>query len=1219
MAYLTELRPELEVLQLDYVLIQAFKKTASYIRQHNWFADTLALDLAAADFPTFLTELRARINDPAYRPEPLRLVPAPKSDNWLIEDGRWRPRNGSLTRAKLRPLAHVQLFDQVISTGLMMCLADRVETLQRSTSADWQGTTEPPVSYGNRLFCDEDGGTLRHRWGASAVYRAYFEDYRAFVARPEKIAERLDDAYIVHSDLAQFYDRVTPSQLSASVNALKQADSESSFFEFASRIFDWTWSSGDQRRVRAYADSAGIPDFSRVALPQGLVSAGFFANVVMLGFDHVVSEARGTTISPGLVLVDGCRYVDDLRFVVRSQSGRSDVRSAITAWLADSLNSTVPGALVSQEKTTCASVSGDEQPIVAQSKKMERIQSQISAGMDADKGQAILDAIVGLTAAQRAHSSESHGKTGWAMTPVADIRDATVQRFAAGRFRKTFRSIRPLLASSAQLNTDAEARSFLSGTTQEELDEQARTFALELIESWVRDPSSVRQLRIGLDIWPDVAIAKSVLELLDQPTSPAVRRGSQRSVGWYCLAELYRAVATETGMVPDPECLPDSVDIDGLRHQVARHAATTLARGAGSVPWYVLQQAALVTLVHGDAANVPTFSRKDLVSYHRVARVRTQHGSQLSPRARAAIHSVLYRCFGVAISEPRSLGDAARRELDSIDPALASWMAQASISGALTGDQAGVANVELSSDPAGVSDLASVVKEANRTGEEFDELSLINFAATFLKLPGLAQETSVPPERVLVRSQRRGSVNDLSVEALRGAARNSRADLYRRPSWSSERHGWQYQLGYLLRFMLGQSPDFTLPATSLAQSRIKYVPAARHWSIRKVGHYNGYSGLGSDWVGLSDWFEGLMFWLLRWPGMKVVPSEFDSVADATDLVQMLERRIEALKEGLHGSAQSLVLTRAVSRLGQQQSPLDASTVRICVVQSIIPDDTMIGRAFSSGDFTLEESVLRKRMRSHLATSLRTVQQALMLRQTHQPAGAGIDLVIFPELAAHPDDIKRIVLPFAQATRVSVLIGATYEPAPAGGAIRNAAFWILPTRTATGGVSFTTLRQGKRHLSRLEQEAVGAGAPIAPYRPVQWIVELQLGAAKRSLRMSAAVCYDATDLSLADVLRTRSDLFAVAALNRDVGSFDQMATALSYHMYQYVVVANNGKFGGSNAYAPLENRLDRRVFHAHGAGQATVSIFEIQDVENYLGRLAASPTQGLKHPPAGIVG
>ena len=103
MAYLTELRPELEVLQLDYVLIQAFKKTASYIRQHNWFADTLALDLAAADFPTFLTELRARINDPAYRPEPLRLVPAPKSDNWLIEDGRWRPRNGSLTRAKLRP------------------------------------------------------------------------------------------------------------------------------------------------------------------------------------------------------------------------------------------------------------------------------------------------------------------------------------------------------------------------------------------------------------------------------------------------------------------------------------------------------------------------------------------------------------------------------------------------------------------------------------------------------------------------------------------------------------------------------------------------------------------------------------------------------------------------------------------------------------------------------------------------------------------------------------------------------------------------------------------------------------------------------------------------------------------------------------------------------------------------------------------------------------
>jgi len=44
-------------------------------------------------------------------------------------------------------------------------------------------------------------------------------------------------------------------------------------------------------------------------------------------------------------------------------------------------------------------------------------------------------------------------------------------------------------------------------------------------------------------------------------------------------------------------------------------------------------------------------------------------------------------------------------------------------------------------------------------------------------------------------------------------------------------------------------------------------------------------------------------------------------------------------------------------------------------------------------------------------------------------------------------------------------------------------------------------------------------------------------------MSGAICYDSTDLSLAADLRDRTDMFEVPALNRDVGTLNNMAASL----------------------------------------------------------------------------
>ena len=135
--------------------------------------------------------------------------------------------------------------------------------------------------------------------------------------------------------------------------------------------------------------------------------------------------------------------------------------------------------------------------------------------------------------------------------------------------------------------------------------------------------------------------------------------------------------------------------------------------------------------------------------------------------------------------------------------------------------------------------------------------------------------------------------------------------------------------------------------------------------------------------------------------------------------------------------------------------------------------------------------------------------------------------------------------------------------------------------------------------------------------------------KQPLWLTAAVCYDATDLSLVSDLRFCSDVFAIPSLNKDVRTFDQMALALHYHMFQMVIVANNGLFGGSNAYAPYQEAYVKQVFHLHGQPQATIAFLEIDDIAGFLSRRVSAkrsrsrasagtlPATEWKFPPAGM--
>ena len=182
----------------------------------------------------------------------------------------------------------------------------------------------------------------------------------------------------------------------------------------------------------------------------------------------------------------------------------------------------------------------------------------------------------------------------------------------------------------------------------------------------------------------------------------------------------------------------------------------------------------------------------------------------------------------------------------------------------------------------------------------------------------------------------------------------------------------------------------------------------------------------------------------------------------------------------------------------------------------------------------------------------------------------------------------------------VLAGLVYhtEYSLPGTPLINTALWLIPEWETSTGLQIRRIEQGKFNIAVSEKDL---NPNPMPFRPAQWIVKYDWQSNQcRSLNLTASICYDSTDLSLASDLKTRSDIYAVCALNKDVGTFDRMAESLHYHLYQGILIVNNGQFGGSNFYAPFNEHYHRQVLHLHGQPQAQIAFIEV-DPEKFVCR------------------
>lgn len=91
------LRPEFGFLRDKAVIIQAWKKAHEYIRRHNWYSDTLEIDVSCIQLEHLLEEVLALFPEDGelkYRPDSMRIIPAPKSS------GGWSVQGSALKSAK---------------------------------------------------------------------------------------------------------------------------------------------------------------------------------------------------------------------------------------------------------------------------------------------------------------------------------------------------------------------------------------------------------------------------------------------------------------------------------------------------------------------------------------------------------------------------------------------------------------------------------------------------------------------------------------------------------------------------------------------------------------------------------------------------------------------------------------------------------------------------------------------------------------------------------------------------------------------------------------------------------------------------------------------------------------------------------------------------------------------------------------------------------------
>jgi hypothetical protein len=1192
-----QLMPTLDYLSDPVVLAQAWKKSHSYIRSHNWYADTLELDASTFNLEENINAWSMELRNQTYKPAPMRLVPAPKGDVWSFKkikgEWEWKPNkdNGS---EPLRPLAHLIIKDQVVATAIMMCVADAVETAQGATT-----DKKSVCNYGNRLFCvwDDTNSNANFRWGNSTTYSKYYQDYQRFLERTAKSGSHIEElnevfdgsheVYEVQLDMSAFYDSINRDLLLTELRdlvdnfyMLPKYDTES-FWHVVKEAFNWQWHEDDY----VLNDCLKI-SLKNDGLPQGLLASGFFANVYLVEFDKACKALQGTR-ELNFSIHDYCRYVDDLRLIISVDKNKNLNEQDVNRQLIDKLQELLPhGIKLNLDKTKIIKWNGEEGETVRQ---MEGVQSLASGPIDMESLEFAESSLDNLFT--RAESSVNQPDT--SQHPLSnvhqiklEVREDTLLRFAANRWTKLFRSRRKLTNQKDLFILDAAQESV------------ARRF----VASWSRNPALTLLLKKGLQLFPDKNLLETVwdslLRKLDVNTPLR-----EKNVAYYCLAEICRFSATDLKKVFSKD-LPHSINRDEYFDWIEKAARKLLENQY--LPWYLKQQVGL--LLVGKAPS-PIIEGELLLN--KVLRI--ANGEQVTGDSSEVLPAIV---VSWQMTKSEKVMSSLSNWLESLDSQSQynALVLIASNDPDFFNQIRVIQNLEIIQSVNQVSTtlglnpvtlhpdqvrwpeyilLESIIKSSENPF--IHENALINLA--IVSIIALEQDPNLNliPQKLYIQCKDWLSIQNpekANIEIV-AAENNINTDIdprYQLPTWINDNRDSHklYELGCLLRACAVGSCDFTSQRTLFRQDINTYYGIKSSWFKRTISMMHSPEALVGETAPMSGWVTELLFNLLQWPGLDIESWEYEWPEELSlnALFNVLVDRKHHQSEIFGVASNTPVYIERV-----KTGPDFNGNLRIVNVQTLIPRKSSF-----TGDFELNDPDFRKIHRNHLAdicniilkkikatdASIKTESEDNKLQGNPEA-----NLIIFPELSVHEGDID-LLEALSATTKAIIFAGIVFHQHE--GKLINRALWLIPYITPEKGVRWIKRWQGKHNL--IVAEKMGS---ITPWRPYQLVIELKdtlpddFG---RGYRLTGSVCYDATDMKLTADLRDISDAYLIVALNNDITTFDNMIDALHYHMYQHVVLVNTGEFGGSAAKAPFKLPHHRTIVQNHGNNQIAISIFEI---------------------------
>lgn len=961
------------------------------------------------------------------------------------------------------------------------------------------------------------------------------------------------------------------------------------FWDLANQILNWKWPEDSLSLL----ESLDLKE-KNVGLPQGLASAGALANAYLIEFDESLISKLHTKIEGSqIILHDYCRYVDDIRLVISGEALTNEkikksihglVQGILDKTLKQNASDSEPYLKLNDEKTNITELS-DIDNGSGLTNQLNEIQYEIGAssipernGLDNN-----IPALQRLLLTEQDNFSDDIEALFPEFNNDKSIKVESVRRFSAHRLETS-------LAKKSKLISPEERKQF---------DNESALIAKKLLKSWLKDPSNMVIFRKAIAISPNLDAYRTILEIIFSRIR-SNRDKYDKYIMLYILSDIFRSVVDIYRNLH-----PENVaDYQKLMGEVTSFAQKLLSCKS-DVPNYAYQQALFYL----------TVINKPFIASKKASPNLTRLQSVLSKQYLDSLNSSDGYLFELSAQIGNDYQANATFLLSHINTktVLDSIIEKFAFRGGEFWNAIWKEIVKAKdNDKNRINKFRWAISkyESKPNSSEHYLSSVISFKENpfryehaLLKLGVALVELIDDTEKNVWQPKNQYSPHEIKVKldgnstswgelwhpnvgiscSIDKNGEPGKDPRYVSPEWLANYPQTQndeqklYWVCSVLRSAALGNVDYT-QRNDLRLNKAKYDGIHSQFYKRRMGMLHTPESIIGSYGTITDWFASFLQHGLQWPGFAssyINQEDILSITSLSEFKKCMLERLSCLETQICISSNVPTLPTVVNR-----PELASNHFRIVTVQQLFPKDNN----FHPSDVTLDHPDVRWRHREHLAEICKLTEQTLNAKLKTESRGykSTADLIVFSELAVHPED-EDIVKALAFRTKAIIFCGFVF--CEQDGRIVNKARWIIPNFSESG-FQWRVRDQGKYHMT---SDEVTLG--VQGYRPSQHIISIE-GHPEGPFKLTGAICYDATDIKFAADLRDLTDMFVIAAYNKDVDTFDNMASALQWHMYQHIVITNTGEYGGSTMQAPYKEKYHKLISHAHGTGQIAISTADI---------------------------